>query len=102
VVFDTKTGTCTELPRRPNTVTFYPDWSPDGKHICYLEATELKDDAGIDMQKITAWEQTWSPWIADADGTNARRLMKPARELTMRSGPGMVLISSTFKITLYG
>jgi TolB protein len=71
VVYDAKTGKCTELPRRPGTVTFYPDWSPDGTRISYLQADEREDAGGVDYAN---WKKTWSLWIADADGANARRL----------------------------
>ncbi|WP_165613414.1 PD40 domain-containing protein [Desulfotruncus arcticus] len=73
VEFDSQTGTCTKLPRQTNTVTLYPDWSPDGRYISYLEAAEL-EDYPENEEAITAWEQTWSLWIADAGGANARRL----------------------------
>ncbi|WP_092470072.1 DPP IV N-terminal domain-containing protein [Desulfotruncus arcticus] len=46
IVYDAKTGKCTELPRQPDTVTFYPDWSPDGTRISYIHAEEQRDANG--------------------------------------------------------
>lgn len=93
VLFDAPKGACTELPRRPGTVTFYPDWSPDGKHISYLEAGELESyPEGIEA--IDAWEQTWSLWIADPDGANARQLEEAGTgiERALWSGDGSHIV----------
>ena len=107
VLIDTQTGTCTELPRRPGTLTFYPGWSPNGKHISYLEAVEL-EGYPEDTSEIVAWEQTWSLWIADPNGANARQLEEAGtglkRALWSRDGSHIVYLkdNAIWLINIYG
>jgi len=95
VVCDVKTGENIDLPQRPNTVSLDPDWSPDGKHIAYVEAVERKDDLS-DAEEVTSWEQTRILWVADADGKNARQINEAGtginRPLWSRDGSHIIYL----------
>lgn len=79
VLCHVKTGESMDLPQRANTVSLAPAWSPDGKHIAYVEAVR-KDDLA-DVEEVVSWEQTRTLWVADADGNNARQINE--------AGPGI-------------
>ncbi|MDF9408370.1 hypothetical protein L7E55_08365 [Pelotomaculum isophthalicicum JI] len=94
VACDVKTGESVDLPRRPNTVSLDPDWSPDGKHIAYVEAAEEEDLA--EAGEVSAWQQTRTLWVADAGGKNARQVSEAgtgiSRPLWSRDGAHIIYL----------
>src|SRR3954467_308298 len=57
-VVDPETGDAQNVSRSPKSEDRYPCWSPDGKRICFMSDRE----------------GTTNLWIANADGSQARRL----------------------------
>ncbi|TEB10773.1 Protein TolB [Pelotomaculum propionicicum] len=82
------------LPQRPDTVSLDPCWSPDGKHIAYVEAVEREDLA--DAGEVTSWQQARTLWVADADGKNARQVNEAgtgiSRPLWSRDGSHIIYL----------
>ncbi|NLI13383.1 MAG: biopolymer transporter Tol [Peptococcaceae bacterium] len=94
VACDVKTGENIDLPQRPDTVSLDPCWSPDGKHIAYVEAVEREDLA--DAGEVTSWQQARTLWVADADGKNARQVNEAgtgiSRPLWSRDGSHIIYL----------
>ncbi len=94
VVCDMETGEIVDLPQRAGTVSLDPGWSPDGKHIVYVEAAHNNDI--YNDGEAASWEQTRILWIAGADGENAGRIIEAGagikRPLWSRDGSHIIYL----------
>lgn len=75
-ICDIKTGNTARVSIPQGSVPADPSFSPDARQIAFVTAPDLGSKEYPSIEKIKAWTNSFTLWVANADGSGARPLTK--------------------------